>query len=157
MSDIQTISITQQGYDELVAERDEIRDVKLPAAIERVSAARAHGDLSENAEYHAAKEDLSMLEGRLDELESLVQRAKVVQPQQNNGTIAIGSQVTVEVDGKGKKHVYTIVGEWEADPMQKKISEKSPLGQALLGRSQGEKTEMEAPAGKIIYHIQEVK
>lgn len=156
MSDLQTLPMTQAGFDALVQERDELRDTKIPTAIARLAAARAHGDLSENAEYHAAKEDLAMLEGRLDELESLVQSAEVVDVQSANGIIGVGSQVTVVLNGKGKPHLYTIVGEWEADPVQKKISEKSPLGQALLGKKAGETTEMEAPAGKIVYHIQEV-
>lgn len=156
MSDPQTLNMTQAGFDALVQERDELRDTKLPTAIARLSAARAHGDLSENAEYHAAKEDLAMLENRRDELELLVQRAVVVDTSNNNGTVSVGSQVTVVLDGKGKPHFYTIVGEWEADPVQKKISEKSPLGQALIGKKAGQTAEMDAPAGKIVYHIQEV-
>ena len=158
MSDLsQTIAMTQSGYDTLVAELQELTEVKIPAAIKRLALARSHGDLSENSEYHAAKEDLAFLEGRKDELDMLIQRAEIVgKDETQKGIVGIGSQVMVEVDGKGKHHTYHIVGEWEADPSQKKISAKSPLGVALLGKKAGENVEVEVPAGKVIYSIREV-
>jgi transcription elongation factor GreA len=149
--------MTQQGYDTLVAELQELKDDKLPAAIARLSLARSYGDLSENAEYHSAKEDLDMLNGRISELEYLVSQAQVVTTTTVNGHVSMGSQVVVEVDGKNGHHTFHIVGEWEADPSQKKISEKSPLGQALVGKKAGESVTVEVPAGKVIYKIREVK
>lgn len=156
MSDPQTITMTQQGYDALVAELNELKEDKLPKAIARLSLARSNGDLSENAEYHAAKEDLAMLNGRISELEYLVAQAQVVVPTASNGHVSVGSKVIVELAGRKGNHTFHIVGEWEADPAQKKISEKSPLGQALVGKKAGESVDVEVPAGKVIYRIKEV-
>ena len=149
------IQFTQSGLDEIKAELDELKTTKLTAAIERVARARDFGDLAENAEYHAGKEELSFIEGRIEELEGLVLRAKVVGRNHKNGSIDIGCKVTVTVGGK--EHTYEIVGEWEADPLKKKISHTSPLGQALVGKKKGENVEFEAPAGKVIYKIKKIK
>jgi transcription elongation factor GreA len=148
------VVLTQEGYDELHAELAEIKDNKLQKAIDRVATARSFGDLSENSEYHAAREDLAFLEGRLAELEALVAKAKVVKKKKSNGKVSVGSTVTVHI-GKAK-HTYKIVGEWEANPAEKKISESSPLGQALVDKVVGDEVEVEAPAGKIKYKIAEV-
>lgn len=148
------VVLTQEGYDELHAELAEIKDTKLQKAIDRVATARSFGDLSENSEYHAAREDLAFLEGRLSELEALVAKAKVVKKKKSNGKVSVGSTVTVHI-GKAK-HTYKIVGEWEANPAEKKISESSPLGQALVNKAVGDEVEVEAPAGKIKYKIAEV-
>jgi transcription elongation factor GreA len=146
------VILTQGGYDELVAELKQIKEEKLPKAIERVATARSFGDLSENSEYHAAREDLSFLEGRTAELEIIVANAKVIKQQKGKKTqVTVGSTVTVHI-GKSK-HVYQIVGEWEADPKEKKISEESPLGKALLGKKIGEEIDVNAPAGKIKYKV----
>lgn len=148
------VVLTQEGYDEIVTELTELQKVKLPVAIERVATARSFGDLSENSEYHAAREDLAFMEGRISELEVLVNKAKVVKVKKGRTTIAVGSTVTVHV-GKSK-HTYKIVGEWEANPAEKKISESSPLGTALVGKKVGEEIEVEAPAGKVKYQIAEI-
>ncbi len=150
------VQMTQSGYDELVAELNELKDHKIAIAIDRVAQARAHGDLSENSEYHAAREDLAVLNGRLEEIAFLLQRAQVVTTN-GNGVVGVGSQVIVKIDQSDKEQIFHVVGEWEADPAEKKISEKSPLGQALSGKKKGDKIEFEAPAGKVIYHIQAVK
>jgi len=149
------IQFTQSGLDEIKAELDELKTTKLTAAIERVARARDFGDLAENAEYHAAKEELSFIEGRIEELEGLVLRATVVGSNHKNGSIDIGCKVTVAVGGK--EHTYEIVGEWEADPLKKKISHTSPLGQALVGKKKGDNVEFEAPAGKVIYKIKKIQ
>ncbi len=149
------VVLTQEGYDEIVTELTELKDVKLPVAIERVATARSFGDLSENSEYHAAREDLAFMEGRISELEVLVNKAKVVKTKKGRTTVAIGSTVTVHI-GKSK-HTYKIVGEWEANPAEKKISESSPLGTALVGKKVGEEIEVEAPAGKVKYKIAEIE
>lgn len=148
------IQFTADGLAEIKAELAELKGAKLTAAIERVARARDFGDLSENAEYHAAKEELSFIEGRVEELEGIVLRAEVVGGKNKKGTIDIGCKVTVTL--AGKEHTYEIVGEWEADPLKKKISHTSPLGQALVGKKMGENVEFEAPAGKVIYKIKKI-
>lgn len=150
------VQMTQQGYDEILAELNTLKEEKIPAAIDRVAQARSYGDLTENSEYHAAREDLAVLNGRLEEIEYLIQRAQVVKPN-GSRTVGIGSKVVVKIAGKEPEHIFHVVGEWEADPAEKKISEKSPLGQALSGKKRGDQVEFEAPAGKVVYHIQDVK
>lgn len=147
------IQFTSTGLDELKAELLELKDKKLAAAIDRVARARDFGDLSENAEYHASKEELAFIEGRIEEIDGIVQRAEVVSPGKKNA-VDIGCKVTVSV--KGKDHTYEIVGQWEADPLKKKISHTSPLGLALVGKKKGENVEFEAPAGKVVYQIKKI-
>jgi transcription elongation factor GreA len=127
-------------------------DVKRPKFVERLSNARSQGDLSENSDYQSAKEELEFLDGRIDELEDVLKNAAVV----GNGNghsagVGVGTKVTVKV--KGKENVFDIVGEWEADPMNKKISHDSPLGMALLGKKAGDSAKVEAPAGVVVYEI----
>ncbi|GAB4027874.1 MAG: transcription elongation factor GreA [Candidatus Microgenomates bacterium] len=153
MTDLIKIQFTASGLAEVKWELEELKTKKLPAAIERVARARDFGDLSENAEYHAAKEELSFLEGRVEELEDIVSRAYVAD-NKNSDSIGIGCKVTVELSGK--EYTYEIVGEWEADPMKKKISHTSPLGTALVGKKKGETVEFQAPAGKVIYKIKKI-
>jgi transcription elongation factor GreA len=148
------IQFTQGGLAEINAELAELKGAKLTAAIERVARARDFGDLSENAEYHAGKEELAFIEGRIEELEGIVLRAEVVNTKNNNGAVDIGCKVTVSL--KGKDHTYEIVGQWEADPLKKKISHTSPLGLALVGKKKGENVEFEAPAGKVVYQIKKI-
>lgn len=148
------IQFTATGLAEIQAELDSLSGAKLAAAIERVARARDFGDLSENAEYHAGKEELAFIEGRIEELTGIISRAQVVSGKAQDGSIDIGCRVTVEVDGSD--HTYEIVGEWEADPLKKKISHTSPLGQALVGKRKGESVEFEAPAGKVIYKIKKI-
>ena len=146
------VHLTREGRDEIVAELAELRDEKLPKAIERVARARDFGDLSENAEYHSAREDLAFIEGRVEELEVIVARAKIITAKKGQKNhVKLGSTVTVH--GNGIKQTFAVVGEWEADPGNKKISHQSPLGQALVGKKVGEQVEIEAPAGKILYKI----
>lgn len=148
------IQFTKDGLSEIQAELNELKGAKLTAAIERVARARDFGDLSENAEYHAAKEELAFIEGRVEELENIIVKAEVVGGKGKKGAVDIGCKVTVLLNGK--EHTYEIVGEWEADPMKKKISHTSPLGQALFGKKMGDAVEFEAPAGKVIYKIKKI-
>lgn len=151
----QDVQLTQEGYDELTAELKDILDNKLPNAIARVATARAFGDLSENSEYHSAREDLSFLEGRKTELESLIAHAKIIKVSKKTGNVIdLGSKVTVKVGRE--KHLYHIVGEWEANPQEKKISHQSPLGKALLGKGKGESFEIDVPAGKLKYVVLDI-
>jgi len=151
--DAKKIYLTKEGLEELKKERGELVNVKRPDVLERVSQARSLGDLSENAEYVAAREELSFIDGRIDELEELLKQVSIISedPKNSSHVVKLGSKVTVNV--KGKKESFMVVGEWEADPMEKKISHESPLGKALLGKKVGEKVEVEAPAGKIHYAI----
>src|SRR5215212_6038561 len=103
------ITFTKSGMAEISAELNELKNTKLPAAIERVSRARDFGDLSENAEYHAAKEELAFIEGRIEELESIIKNSSVVEEKASNGEVSVGCRVTVEV--AGVEHTYEVVGE----------------------------------------------
>ena len=152
----QRVQMTPLGYRQLVDELEQLEKTERPEAIERLSRARDFGDLSENAEYHSAKEALSNLEGRAEELKDILNRVLVVDlPKKGEEQVGIGSLVHIEVNGSA--HEYTIVGEWEADPAAKKISHESPLGKALMGKKVGESVEVEAPSGIISYSIKEVK
>ena len=142
--------ITASGLEELKQELSELVDVKRPKLVDRLSVARSMGDLSENNDYQDAKEELAFTDGRIAELENLVQNAQIAKPL-SGGSIDVGHKVTVKVNST--QTIFHIVGEWEADPTQKKISPSSPLGQALMGKKVGEKVEVAAPAGKILYTI----
>lgn len=150
----QKVQLTLTGYNEIVAELETQKD-KLAAAIDRVAKAREQGDLSENAEYHAAREDHSTLVGRIEELEGIISRSEIIQNTSSKTQVGVGSKVVVDVNGG--THEYTIVGEWEADPAAKKISHESPLGKSLIGKEVGEEIKVEAPAGTIIYKIKQIK
>lgn len=148
------ILLTKEGLEELKKELENLLGVKRPELVIRLAEARSQGDLAENSEYTAAKQDLAFVDGRIAELELIIHEAKVV-VNHSRKAVDVGCQVTLHI-GK-KKEVYTIVGEWEADPMQKKISHSSPLGKALIGKRVGEAVEVEAPAGKITYKIIQIK
>lgn len=147
------IFLTQKGFTDLQNEYKELVEKRRPEVVERLSAAREMGDLSENAEYTAAREELSFIDGRLDELEGLLKGVEIISDAKATGSKAVdlGSEVKVKVNGK--EVLFTVVGEWEADPAEKKISHESPLGKALLGKAVGEEIEVEAPAGKMVYKV----
>ena len=145
------VQLTKEGLDSLSSELQELTEIKRPKVVDRLSNARLQGDLAENSDYHNAKDELEFLDGRISELESVLQNAVVVTNGKANDGVSVGAKVTLKTNGE--KHLFHIVGEWEADPMQKKISHTSPLGQALLGKGVGEKVEVEAPAGKLLYEI----
>lgn len=151
------IYLTKDGLEELKAEYEELTKKKRPDVVARLAAARDQGDLSENAEYSAARDELSFVDGRIDELEELLRQVEIIEEPKAGGkkVVTLGSTVTVHL-GK-KQEDFTVVGEWEADPAEKKISDQSPLGKALIGKAIGEKIEVEAPAGKILYTILSVK
>ena len=148
------ILMTQDGLVALKEEYRNLKEVKRPALVDRMAGARSEGDLSENSEYIQSREELAFLDGRLEELDDILQRAQAV----NNGghnkcqTVDFGCKVTVKTSLNGEQFFY-LVGEWEADPAQQKISHQSPLGKLLIGRKIGEKVEVEAPAGKVTYTI----
>lgn len=152
--DDKKIYLTRDGLAELKKEYEDLTSVRRPEVLSRVTQARSQGDLSENAEYVAAREDLSFIDGRIDELEELLKQAILISETRSSHMVKLGSKVTLHHNGK--KDEYTVVGEWEADPTEKKISHKSPLGQALIGKKVGEKVEVEAPAGRILYTIKHI-
>lgn len=152
--DKKKIFVTQEGLEELKKEHEELTQVKRPEVVVRVSQARAMGDLSENSEYLAAREELSLIDGRTEELSQLLKSATLIREKRaskKGGTVQLGSKVTLSIGGK--KETFTLVGEWEADPKEKKISHESPLGRALIGKGVREKVEVEAPVGKVLYTI----
>lgn len=153
--DSKKIYLTREGLEELKGEYEELTKVKRPEILNRVSAARNIGDLSENAEYTVAREELSFIDGRIDELEELLKQAVLISNNNHSNTIKLGSTVKVNTDSG--KEIFTVVGEWEADPKEKKISHESPLGKALIGKKVGENVEVEAPAGKIVYTIEAIE
>ena len=151
------IYLTKDGLEELKKEYDDLAKKRRPEVLERVSQARNQGDLSENAEYTAARDELSFIDGRIDEIEEILKLATLIQSVGRSGkqTVELGSTVTLHV--LGKKEIFTVVGEWEADPIERKISHESPLGKALMGKEKGDKVEVEAPAGKILYTVVSVE
>lgn len=148
--------ITPEGFQKLTAELKGLKNIKRPQAVERLRQARSMGDLSENSEYVAAKEDLAFIDGRIIEVEMILQSSEIV----HNGSkklekVELGETVTVEANGI--KSQFTIVGEFENDPTSGKLSSSSPIGKALLGRKVGDQIEIDVPAGKITYKIIEIK
>lgn len=148
------VEITKSGLEALRKELDELVNIKRPKVVERLSNARLQGDLSENSDYHNAKDELEFLDGRISELEGVTKNAVVVNGNGGGDSVSLGTNVTLNVGGA--QYMYHIVGEWEADPAEKKISHTSPLGQALLGKRKGDSVEVEAPAGKVVYEILEI-
>lgn len=153
--DAKKIYLTKEGLEDLKREHEELTKKRRPEVLETVSQARNQGDLSENAEYQAAREELSFIDGRIDELEELLKQVVLIEEKPGkNGSkkvVGLGAKVTLHVGGK--QHVYTVVGEFEADPGEQKISDQSPLGKALMGKVIGDKIEVEAPAGKVTYTV----
>jgi len=156
MDNNKKIYLTKEGLAELKKEYDDVINVKRPEVLARVTQARNMGDLSENAEYVAAREELTFIDGRIDELEIILKQAVIIRDVKTaSHAIKLGSTVTLH--SGGKKEIFTVVGEWEADPENKKISHESPLGKMLLGKKIGEKVQVDAPAGKITYSVISVK
>jgi transcription elongation factor GreA len=145
------IQMTKDGLEALKVELEELINTKRPRLVERLANARSQGDLNENSDYANAKEELEFLDGRISEIEYVLENATVINGNGGKDGVGVGAKVTVKVNGS--EHVFDIVGEWEADPVNKKISPESPLGQALCGKKVGEKVEVEAPAGKVAYEI----
>jgi transcription elongation factor GreA len=148
------IHLTAEGLEQLKAELADLREIRRPAAIARVAAARELGDLSENAEYHAAREELGFIEGRIRSLEDRLRRAMVVSGP-GDGQVGMGSKVVVEVDGT--RHEFALVGSTEANPAEGRISTSSPVGRALLGRRAGDEVVVRTPGGEVRYRIVSVE
>lgn len=155
MNDQQKVLITQKGLEELKQEFDNLVKTKRPAAVTRVATARDQGDLSENSEYTAARDELALIDGRTVELEEILKHAQLVSNHHSITAVGMGSRVKIKTDSR--EDIYTIVGEWEANPLEKKISHSSPLGKALMGKRVGDKVKVAAPAGSLTYKILQIE
>lgn len=150
--------MTANGFTQLKEELRWRQQEERPRIIEAISEARAHGDLSENAEYHAAKEAQSHNEGRIGELEDLISRAEVIDISKLSGTnVKFGATVTLADEDTDEEKVYQIVGDQEADVKGGKISISSPIARALIGKEEGDSIEVQAPGGAHGYEIVSVK
>lgn len=145
--------ITKAGFVELKHEYDELVQSKRPELVARITQAREAGDLAENSEYAAAREDLAFIDGRISEIEEILNAAKTVITHKVGKASKIDVGCKVRLGINGTQEIFFIVGEWEANPKERKISHSSPLGKALMGKQVGETVEVTAPVGKIIYKI----
>jgi transcription elongation factor GreA len=149
--------ITRQGYERIKNELETLRKVDLPRNVQAISEARAHGDLSENAEFHAAKERQSIIAAKMMEMETILSEAAVVDPlPETDGRVVFGAKVTVYDPESDRESIYQVVGKWESDPDRGRISLNSPLGQALIGREAGDEVRFKTPGGVRILEIVEV-
>ena len=159
-TDTDDILLTKEGLEKIREELEYLKTTKRLEIAQRLKEAISYGDLSENAEYEEAKNDQAFIEGRILELEQQVKNAKIItehSTKSSSKTIDIGSSVTVRnVTDDDEAETYTIVGSMEADPIAHKISNESPVGRALLGKTKGESVIVDAPAGKFTYEITKV-
>ena len=155
---VEKVPMTAGGYAALEVELKERQSVNRPRIIEQIAEARSHGDLSENAEYHAAKEEQSHNEGRINELEDKLARADIIDISKLSGdTIMFGATVTLVDEDTEEKKVWQLVGEPEANAKAGKISITSPLARALIGKTKGATIEVNAPGGAKGYEIKKVE
>lgn len=150
--------ITTQGYARLEEEIKMLKTVERPSVIKAISEAREHGDLSENAEYSAAREKQSFIEGRLTELEDKLARAEIIDPSTVSGdTVKFGAKVTLVEEETDEEVIYQIVGDYEADIKQGMLSILAPISRALIGKGEGDTAEVRTPGGKRSYEIVKVE
>jgi transcription elongation factor GreA len=155
---MEKIPMTAEGYSALDAELKRLKTVERPTVIAAISEARQHGDLSENAEYHAAKDRQSFIEGRVAEIEDKMARAQIIDVSKLSGKqVKFGATVTLLDEDSGDKSKYKIVGEDEADVSDGKISITSPIARAMIGKEEGDVVEVMAPGGAKSYEIVKVK
>lgn len=151
------VPMTPEGYQKLKEELDRLLKVERPKNVRDIAEARAHGDLSENAEYHAAKERQSFLEGRINEIQVQIASAQVIDPSTiNQSRAAFGAKVKVMDLGADEQYEFTLVGPGEADVRSGRISITSPVGKALIGKEQGDVAVVKAPARTIEYEVLEI-
>lgn len=155
MSNTREIYLTQAGLDELKKELDYLKLEKRPEIINALKDARALGDLSENAEYDAARTAQAEVEGRITELEAMIEKAVIIK-EASTDKVSIGSNVKLKYIEDGETEVYTIVGSMEADPFQNKISNESPIACAIMGLTVGSQVTVESPQGKYNVEIVEI-
>ena len=154
----ETVPFTKEGYLKLKTELDHLKSIERPKIIREISEARSHGDLSENAEYHAAKEKQSFIEGRIMDLDDKLSRAQVIEYDEGTAAqVRFGAYVTVTEEETGDSKTYRIVGDLEADLQHGMISLSSPIARALLGKRPGDLAEVTAPKGTVEYSITDVR
>jgi transcription elongation factor GreA len=155
---MERIPMTEAGYKALEDEINHLKTVERPQVIRMIGEARAHGDLSENAEYHAAKERQAFIEGRVMELEDKLSRAEVIDVSKLSGsTVKFGATVTLADEDTDAKVKYQIVGDLEADAKKGRVSISSPIARALIGKAKGDSVEVTAPGGARSYEILKVE
>lgn len=154
---MEKIPMTRAGHAALDEELKTLKTVERPSVIRAIAEAREHGDLSENAEYHAARERQSFVEGRIKELEALLSLAEVIDPAKLSGTIKFGATVTVVDDATDEEKTYQIVGEAEADIERGLLNIRSPLARALIGKDVGDTAEVRTPGGEKSYEILSIR
>ncbi|HEY0027680.1 MAG TPA: transcription elongation factor GreA [Allosphingosinicella sp.] len=157
MATVDKMPMLQEGYDRLQTEVRHLKTVERVAIIEAIEIARGHGDLSENAEYHAAKERQGQVEATIADIDDRLSRAMVIDPKSLSGDKAVFGATVHLVDENDKKVVYQIVGQTEADARIGRISYNSPLGRALIGRSVGDEVEVSTPSGDKYYELEKVE
>lgn len=145
--------MTRAGYAALEAELKQLKSVERPAIIRAIAEAREHGDLSENAEYHSAREKQSFIEGRIKELEGILSLADVINPAKLSGAIKFGARVTVVDEDTDEEKTWQIVGEHEANIEAGLLNIKSPIARALIGKEEGDSVEVRTPGGERAYEI----
>ncbi len=148
------ILLTSEGFLELEEELDNLKNVERPSVIEAIKEARAQGDLSENADYDAARNKQAEVEARIKEIEYMLLNAKIIEKTADH-TVGLGSNVDILYVEDGEEESYSIVGSTEADPLENKISNESPIGKAIIGKKEGDTVEIESPNGN--YQIKIVK
>ena len=154
---MEKIPVTPRGYDAMNVELKVLKSQERPAVIKAIAEAREHGDLSENAEYHAAREQQSHIEGRIKELSSLISLADVIDVSKLTGTIKFGATVELVDEDTEAEKIYQIVGESEADIEKNLLNIKSPIARALIGKEEGDSVEVRTPGGIKSYEILSVK
>ena len=156
-NDMEKIPLTQKGFDKLDAELRRLKSEDRPAVIRAIAEAREHGDLSENAEYHAARESQSLIEGRIKDLEAVISRANVINPKSLSGAIKFGATVRLIDEESEEEKIFQIVGEPEADIEQNLLNMQAPLARALIGKEEGDGVEVKTPGGVKSYEVLEIK
>ncbi|MBI1301055.1 MAG: transcription elongation factor GreA [Alphaproteobacteria bacterium] len=155
---MEQIPVTKTGYEKLTAELENLLKVQRPAVIEAIASAREHGDLKENAEYHAAREQQGFIEGRIQELEAVTGRAQVIDPSTLSGkSIKFGATVTVIDENTDEEETYQIVGDYESDTSNGKLAMSAPVAKAMIGKSEGDSVTVKTPKGERDYEILKVE
>lgn len=152
------IPLTKNGYDDLEAELKDLKHNQRPAVIQAISEAREHGDLSENAEYHAAREQQSFIEGRIEQVEAILSKAEIIDPAKISGdTVKFAATVTIVDEETDEEKTYQIVGDEESDIDNGKLAISSPVARALIGKKVGDSVEVRTPKGAVDYEILEIE
>jgi len=154
---MEKIPLTQAGFDAADAELKQLKSTDRPNVIKAIAEAREHGDLSENAEYHAAREQQSHIEGRIKELEAIISKADVIDVTKLSGNVKFGATVEIADEDTDEEKTYQIVGEFEADIERNLLNMNSPIARALIGKEEGDSVEVRTPGGTKFYEILSIK